>query len=322
MTDGRPTKRHMRITAVIPTKNRPSDLVGAVVSIRDQSRPAEQLVVIDQSDNSVSREAVEAAFAGVQGISLTYVHNPAIPGLVAAKAASLKVATGDLVCFFEDDVVLERDYLAEIEQPFLENPAMMGSSGVITNHYTESAAYRFLYRLFHRGVFTDRRPDVYVTVDDRPGALVPSNIINGGLSAWRREVFEEVQFDVLNPFHMMEDAEFSARASRRFGASSLFINPKARLVHNMSPVNREAAIKAQRRKIFEYVMFYKKNRTADFSFPCFLWLLGGLALHAFYQSARGGSLSPLKAYGEGLAAGVRHRLMMSERELLLARQER
>ena len=43
-----------RITAVIPTKNRPLDLPHAVTSILNQSRIPNELVIIDQSDDSRS----------------------------------------------------------------------------------------------------------------------------------------------------------------------------------------------------------------------------------------------------------------------------
>ena len=55
-------------------------------------------------------------------------------------------------------------------------------------------------------------------------ALIPSDYISGGLSAYRREVFEAVPFDVENGFFALEDIDFSTRVARAYG-SRLYINP-------------------------------------------------------------------------------------------------
>jgi glycosyltransferase involved in cell wall biosynthesis len=297
----------MRIAAVIPTKNRPEDLRKAVESLRDQTRAPEQIVVIDQSDDVRSKEAVTAALSEAPGIELAYVHDPSIAGLVAAKAESLAYTKADIICFFEDDVVLEPDYLREIERGFIDRPAMVGCSGVIANPAKIGVLYRTMYRLFHRGVFTDRRPDVYAQVMDGSREFLPSNIINGGLSAWRVGVFDDVRFDVVNGFHMMEDAEFSARVSQRL-PESLYINPNARLAHYPSPINRDGEKRGQFRKIREYALFYRKNHAAPFSGPHFLWLLIGLALDAGMRSVRLRDLYPVTGFVEGLKAGLRQPL--------------
>jgi glycosyltransferase involved in cell wall biosynthesis len=108
----------LNITAVIPTKNRPKDLVSAVQSIVIQSRRPSELVVIDQSDDETGKDLVHSLLL-ISGIPLIYIHDPKISGLVAAKCEAIKYVTGDLICFLEDDVVLEFDYLAEIEAGFV-----------------------------------------------------------------------------------------------------------------------------------------------------------------------------------------------------------
>src|SRR3972149_1254722 len=100
----------MLISAVIPSKNRPRDLANAVLSILTQSRPPDELLVIAQRP------------------ALGCVHDPRIAGLVAAKQVAVARARGDIVCFLEDDVVLETDYMLNIERGFVEGPALLGCS--------------------------------------------------------------------------------------------------------------------------------------------------------------------------------------------------
>lgn len=300
----------MTISAVIPTKNRPADLLTAVRSLLAQSTRPDQIVIIDQSGHTASREVITCEVARA-GVALAYVHDPSIPGLVAAKAASLARAAGELICFFEDDVVLEPDYLREMKQGFVDRPRMMGCSGVISNPPTDSPVYRFVYRIFHRGVFADPRPDVYSAVKRGARDFAESNIINGGLSGWRREVFQTIRLDTANGFHMMEDGEFSIRVSTHF-EHSLFINPKARLAHYPSPLNRDDLLNRQHRKVLEYVLFYKKNKAARFSGPLFIWLMQGVLIECLWQCARLRSFVPLRGYLLGAQEGVRRTIVHTE----------
>ena len=110
------------ITAVIPTRNRPDDLAKAVTSILTQTRPPDELIIVDQSPGNESRIRVESLMSGSKRIQLVYIHDPRISGLVEAKSVAAKRAGGDIVCFLEDDVVLEPDYIEQIEQGFVNRP--------------------------------------------------------------------------------------------------------------------------------------------------------------------------------------------------------
>jgi glycosyltransferase involved in cell wall biosynthesis len=199
----------MKISPVIPTKNRPHDLLVAVQSIARQVRRPDQLVIIDQSGDVLGRDLVRAEMQRFPEVELTYVHDQAISGLVAAKAESLKFATGDVICFLEDDVVLEDDYIGEIEKGFLEDATMLGCSGVITNPPTAGRLYLLMFNIFHRGIYRDGRPVIYAGITHQSTGLLASDVLSGGLSAWRDKVFDAVPFDVRNGFHMLVDFLFS-----------------------------------------------------------------------------------------------------------------
>lgn len=296
----------MLITAVIPTRNRPVDLEAAVDSVIAQTRRPDELMIVDQSPGAESKERILALHArSGAGLNLNYVHDPSIAGLVPAKAYAATHARGDVVCFLEDDVVLEPGYVAAIEQGFVDRPDMLGCSGVVTNLPPLAPFYNTLFHLFHRGVFRDRRVGVHGY--DAGDALIPSRQLSGGLSAWRREVFAAVPYDLENDLFMLEDIDYSTRAADRYG-DRFYINPRARLAHYMSPVNRARLGARQQRKLREYFVFYKKHRAAPGATPAFAWLLVGLLLEAAYQSARAFSLSPLAGYVRGIVDGVRWQL--------------
>ena len=283
-------------TAVIPTLNRPVDLCKAVVSILNQTCLPDELIIVDQSVGDESKSQVDLLMKGRDDIRLNYIHDPRISGLVAAKRAAASQANGDIVCFLEDDIVLEHDFIEQIMKGFNEHPDMIGCCGIVTNMPKQAFAHKFIFNLFHRGIFRDKRVGIYGEVEGRGHQLVASKMISGGLSAWRRKVFSVVPFDPTNGYFMLEDIDFSTRVEKCFGPH-LYINPNARLVHNCSPVNREALAARHRRKIFEYILFYQNRRACA---NATIWLF----LESIFKSVFTQTLWPIKEYFLGIRKGV------------------
>jgi len=298
----------MRITAVVPTKNRPGELVVAVASIIDQRRKPDEIIIIDQS---TSKEGVglvaNLASSKENKITLTHLHDPSISGLVHAKKVSVSMASGDVICFLEDDEVLDPGYFEEIRKGFEAVPDMMGCCGLVKNLPTLPQAYVILFHFFHRGVFHDQRVGVHGYISGTGHKLIPSRYLSGGLSAYRREVFHAVPFDIANNFFMLEDIDFSTRAVARFGPH-FYINPNAQLEHHMSAANRSTLGARQRRKVREFLVYYKKVRQQTGALPALILLLPGLFLEAMYQSFRSRRFAPVGGFFLGLLDGMRWRI--------------
>lgn len=290
------------LTAVIPTRNRPVDLLNAIRSLCVQSRLPDELIVIDQSTDNKSESAIANLICKFKQIKLIYVYDPKILGLLDAKRVALGHASCDIICFLEDDVVLEIDYILQIELGFKENANMLGCCGTITNPPRQKFIYKTMFTIFHRGIFKDIRIDVHGNFSGHNNNLIESNMLTGGASAWRREVFENVEFDVLNEFHMFEDIDFSTRVARHFG-NRLFINPNARLAHYCSPINRDVLDIRQRRKVRECFTYYKKRKDWPIATISFYWLLLGMFLEAIFQSFSCVSFKPIQGYLLGLQDG-------------------
>lgn len=300
----------LTISTVIPTRNRPHDLLRAVKSVAMQHRSPDELLIIDQSTGEESKRAVLGYFATLdQPIKLTYIHDIRIKGLVEAKERAVKESTGSVVSFLEDDIVLTPRYFLLMEQSFLEHLEMLGCSGVVTNVPDCGPVYRWLFKLFHRGIFFDPRIDLYGRVDHpAQGRLVRSRYLSGGLSAYRRGVLERVPFDTVNDFFMLEDIEYSTRVAKVFGDGHFYVNTAVRLEHHMSPVNRERSGFRWERKFREFICFYKKHRGESGAVLHLVWLLIGLGLEAVFVSLRTLSFGPLLGAIRGLVHGFRFRL--------------
>lgn len=295
----------MKISVIIPTKNRAKDLEKAVASIISQNRLPDELILVDQSESDASRNSIhDMVRKAGDRIQLIYEYDPNICGLVDAKRVGVTKAGGDVVCFLEDDVVLEPDYIGQMERSFESHPTMMGCCGVITNLPDLPSNYVRFFHLFHRGIFHDPRVGVHGHLTGRDDTLIPSQYLSGGSSAFRKEVFEKIPFDRANGFFMLEDIDFSMRTSYVFG-ESLYINPGARLAHYMSPVNRAVMGNKYRRKLREFLVFYKKHGTGPVQLISLLWLLTGLWAEAMVTTLGMRNVSPLTGYIRGVLDGLR-----------------
>ena len=105
----------MKYSVVIPTLSRPEDLIKAVRSLTQQEPLPSQLIIVDQSPATTAKTEVVEICANYPSINLFYLHEQSIKSLPVAKQYSLSWVTGDIVCFFDDDVELEPLRLEEDE---------------------------------------------------------------------------------------------------------------------------------------------------------------------------------------------------------------
>ena len=296
------------LTVIIPTRNRPDDLLAAVQSICLQTRLPDELILVDQSFDDSSKIAVKNTIKNLEKFKLHYIHDSKILGLVDAKRVGVDYASGDIICFLEDDIVLEPYYIQQIELGFIKHPNMIGCSGIITNPPKVGFLYKLLFNIFHRGIFRDRRVEMHKNYNGYNNNLLESDKLSGGASAYLSKVFDDVEFDVANGFHMFEDIDFSTRVDRHYG-NRLFINPNARLAHYCSPVNRDTFGVRERRKLTECFTYYKKRKDWPSAAISFYWLLLGMLLESIFQSFSSMSFKPIQGYLLGFRDGFAKKII-------------
>lgn len=300
--------QRLSVSAIIPTRDRPADLRYAVESVLRQTRLPDELVVVDQSVGDDSKHMVLGLAGSIDSFTLTYIHDPTISGLVAAKEVGVAKSSGDVVLFLEDDILLEKDFVEQIVEPFTTYEGILGACGVIVQVPNAGRWYYRLFHLFHRGIFKDNRVGIFGNPDAWTTKLVRSRCLSGGMSAYRREIFSRVPFDVKNGFFILEDVDFSIRAANAFGEEHFFINTSARLHHVSSPVNRPNYRRRYTDKARTYICFYKKNRTERRALRSLIWLMIGLFLEAGFSSVHARSIEPLLGYFIGVYRGIRWKI--------------
>ena len=103
-----------KFTVVIPTYRRARLLEDALVSVLQQRRPVDQVVVISDGPDADARSV--AARSGVEFLEVPH------GGVARARNAGIAASTGDWVCFLDDDDMYHPEYLAVIESYILAHP--------------------------------------------------------------------------------------------------------------------------------------------------------------------------------------------------------
>ena len=118
----------MTISVIICTRNRGALIEATLQSILDGTRQPDELLVVDQSDGTDTRSAVEQFAARVKEVC--YLPTPT-RGLSRARNVGLEQSQGELIVFTDDDVVVERNWLAEIAQEFDTYPRLAFLFGTV-----------------------------------------------------------------------------------------------------------------------------------------------------------------------------------------------
>ena len=226
-------------TIVVPTKDRPDDLVACLDSILIQTRLPEEIIIVDDGEADAAALKQRVAHKA-PGVVLRYHRKDGEPGLTASRNIAIRMAQGDVVFFLDDDVVLEPEYVAAMME-IHENDAsgeIGGVGGVITNAPVSfgemlSSLVSLTPRWGHGKVFPCGINQVNYgavkTVQD-------VQWLSGGVTSYRREVFERFTFhEGFRGYGSMEDVEFSHRVSKAY---RLVATPAARLAHYHTEVQR------------------------------------------------------------------------------------
>ncbi len=294
-------------SAVISSKDRPEDIKKLLDSITMQTRMPAQVIVVEAGhyDQALAaRLQQETRYQGLYehffGSSLTQANNRGV-----AKTS------GEIVFFLDDDIVLEKDFFAEILKVFTEKGSRAGGViGNITNtDRTKKLGKKIniFYTLFllnrysEHGKFTAAGFGTYVHGLDH---VARTEFLSGGITAYRREALQETGGwdDRIPKYGACCDEDMSYRISRKY---LNFYTPFARCTHKVSETSRQGYTSFKAMTLRHRAYLFKKNfARSPFSWLKFYWAILGLYLLAIYSR----DWAELKGYIQGTWAILQRRI--------------
>lgn len=256
---------NFKISIVIPTYNRVTELIEVFESILNQTKKPFEVVIVDDSDTDAIEEIVDKwknVFLN-KVIQTKYIQNNRGKSLTKARNIGIKNVSGDILLFLDDDVILENDYIDRLTDIYSRIPSAIGVQGLITN-YEKTPKKRLLFnKIFLIGYFGKNDckvlPSTNVTYPCEPEKIISCQWMSGANQSYRCAIFDEFQYDEnLVRYSYKEDVDFSFRIFKKY-PDSLFMTPYARLEHKASETAR---LPNQKRITMEYVYsfyFFYKN---------------------------------------------------------------
>ena len=231
---------------IIPTFCRPHELIALLDNLATHEAddlPAE-VVVVDGSPGLETEERVAKWLATADlPLALVYVRSQA--GLTRQKNVGVDISSGEYLYFLDDDTLPMSDYFREMRRVFAEDTeGHIGAvGGAIMNEMDRPLTFRWRMRLA-LGLIPRKEPMLY----DASGMSLPKtmmkpfagirtvDIVPGGASCFRREVFRERRFSLFfQGYSNGEDVEISLRTGLQY---RLVLCGSAQLTHHPAPGGR------------------------------------------------------------------------------------
>ena len=246
----------MKFSLIVCTYMRPNPLLALLKSVQEQTVFPNEILIIDGSTN----EETGIVLKENQFENLKYFLVPAEQrGLTKQRNYGIeRVGEGmEIVCFLDDDTVLENDYFEQLLKTYQIYPEALGVGGYIINEsecefvghdyvpkieeycfdgWKRKDGSRFVLRK-KLGLDSDCPPGFSALFSHgrSVGFLPPSGkiyeveMLMGGVSSFRKKVFETLQFSTyFEGYGLYEDADFTLRVAKE---GKLYLNTSAKLNH-------------------------------------------------------------------------------------------
>lgn len=228
--------KKLSISVVICAYNEEDWIIPTLASLLHQRRLPDEIIIVDNASTDNTAQRVQQFLDSHSNRIIKLVHEPK-KGLHQARDTGWRASTGDIIVSTDADMVFPENWLAIIETTFA-NPDIHAITG----------AFRY----------TDALPiaDWVTGMNDAQRAKAENTHLNGGNSAIRRHVLEEVDGYVGKPFDEFED-QFLSKKIHAAGYSILFL-PELRLGHTFRRFNKDGLW-----GYIKYIFFY----TAENIYP-------------------------------------------------------
>ncbi len=242
---------------------RPIPLSNLMDTVICQSLMPFEIIIVDGSTN----EATEKILSNFSYQNIKYFRvADSDRGLTRQRNFGIKRAdkNSEIICFLDDDTLLSKNYFKNLISTYNSHPDALAVGGYITNEikwsfvgsdytplFTEyyyddwvrKDGSRFVIRK-RLGLDTDCKPAYLpefshgrsVSFLPPSGRIYQTQQIMGGVSSFRKKVFETLQFsNYFEGYGLYEDADFTLRLSK---IGVLYVNTAAQLEHHHAASGR------------------------------------------------------------------------------------
>jgi GT2 family glycosyltransferase len=155
----------LTVSVIIPTYNRPAALLQTLEDLREQTRPPDAILVVDQSRDDNGAPLDLAAAVG-QFPRVRYIYQEE-PNAQKARNRAIAAAKGDILILLDDDVRLGRTFVECHLRNYEQDPTLDGVAGQVlsknvppTRELPDSYQWPGNGWMFFPLNFAERRPTI------------------------------------------------------------------------------------------------------------------------------------------------------------------
>lgn len=282
-----------RVTAIIPTKNRSASVLAVIKSLAAQTRPPDEIVIVDQTPK---RDSTEETVRNLlpQSVHVKYLRNSNLNGAAAARNVAMRHATGDILLFLDDDVTLYPDFIERMLVCYEEFPDATGISGMPDNYSPPGRFFYYWTKVFARGAFWNDRFPIFWNPKAITSPVRVAHMTSAMMSVKTSEL-NGVFFDENVPGADAEDVDFCVCLKGIY-----YVDPRCKMTHHFAPQGREKDHWTRRHARCHTYLYLKDWHDSKLAYA---WLNVGWLVAASLGCVSRRSLQPLRAMLKGRAEG-------------------
>ncbi len=245
---------------VVCTLREKKEIMPCIISAKKQTRKFDEIIIIADKKMNITGAKV-------------YVQKG--KGLPNARNQSLEIVKGDIIVFWDDDVVVEKNWLSEVLKIYKKHPEAGGVGGKIKRLYIQDIKKGFFGKLMRAYGKVFGISGFFGSIHEGIGKILPNGFaainwekldkltevewLPGCGMSFRKKVMDEVGFfdESLIGNSYYEDVDYSYRVF--LAGYKLYATPKAVMDHLVSPTAREKVPKLKYFQLYNQKIFFEKN---------------------------------------------------------------
>ena len=281
-----------KCTLIIPTFKRPKSLISLLEQLRKIDVVPEEVIIVDGTpEEVVEKHFLSWVAENKINFYIKFIHSPS--GLTRQRNIGIEASTGEIIFFLDDDCVPQDGYFKSIYDVFLQDKDSLvgGVAGSIINEMDRPLSFRWNLRMRLNLVPKDGVPGKYYpNATSVPLGLmplftgnIPTDILPGGASSFRKEVFSDQHFsEFFTGYAQGEDLEMSLRVKEFW---QLRWCGDAHVLHLHTPLGRPQPFAKGKMEIYNRYFIWKRY-TPKPSIICRLKFWSDVNLIAFLDFSR------------------------------------
>jgi glucosyl-dolichyl phosphate glucuronosyltransferase len=216
----------MKVSVIVTAcdSQRFKEVVEAVGSLLDQTYCCKEIIVVVDRNEMLYSKLISVLPSRIKII----LNNKA--GLSNSRNLGIKHATGEIICFLDDDAIAEKNWLSILVRNY-DDPTVIGVGGCIKPLWLCHPKYKYPQELF------------WIIGCTYKGAPETKSVVRntfGSNLSFRSEIFRNLEFCSVvgkngNAQLDGEETELSIRAKRLFPGSKIIYDPEALVFHRIYP---------------------------------------------------------------------------------------